>query len=318
MSKYSPSLDDLRIFTLVAQLANFSRVAEQMDLAPSSISMAISRLEAQLGARLFQRTTRRVVLTNEGVTLLARTERLLEDFNEVSGLFRRADTRLTGRLRVDVPLGMAAGLVMQRLPEFHAQHPDLQLDIFSTDRRVDVIADGFDCVVRVGAATDASLVFRPLGVLPLVNVASPAYLEAYGRPATPADLASHLLVNYAPNPSDPAAKFEYMDGLVARTVTVPHRVTVNNSPACGAACRAGFGIAQLPLLGVASYLASGLLVQVLPDNVPAAMPINLLYPHRRNVPQRVRVFGDWLVEVVDASMGDKLGCVSASGVTVRA
>jgi DNA-binding transcriptional LysR family regulator len=303
MNRPSPSLDDLRIFTLVARLANFSRVAEQKNLAPSSVSMAISRLEAQVGARLFQRTTRKMVLTNEGVTLLARSERLLEDFDEVTDLFRGAETRLTGRLRVDVPLGMAAGLVMQRLPEFHSQHPGLLLDIFSTDRRVDVIADGVDCVVRVGAATDASLVCRPLGVLPLVNVASPAYIEAYGMPDTPMALASHYLVNYAPNPSDPAAKFEYMDCAVKRTVSVPHRVTVNNSPACSAACRAGFGIAQLPFLGVASYLASGMLVQVLPDHVPAAMRINLLFPHRRNVPRRVRLFGDWLSGVIDASMG---------------
>ncbi|KUG40644.1 hypothetical protein AL053_04770 [Pseudomonas savastanoi pv. fraxini] len=302
MSKPLPSLDDLRIFNLVAQLKNFSRVAEQIDLAPSSISMAVSRLEAQLGARLFQRTTRKMVLTDEGLTLLSRSERLLEDFDEVTSLFRQPGNHLTGRLRVDLPLGMAAGLVMQRLPEFHARHPDIQLDIFSTDRRVDVIADGFDCVVRVAAATDVSLVCRPLGALPLVNVASPAYIEAYGMPATPADLALHYLVNYAPNPSDSAAKFEYMDGTVARTVTVPHKVTVNNSPACGAACRAGFGISQLPLLGVASYLASGLLVKVLPDYLPATMPINLLYPHRRNVPQRVRLFGDWLVEVVDATV----------------
>jgi DNA-binding transcriptional LysR family regulator len=267
-----------------------------------SYQLSISRLETQLGARLFQRTTRRVVLTDEGVALLARTERLLDDFEEISGLFRPADGRLSGRLRVDLPLGMAAGVVMQMLPEFLARHPDLELEVFSTDRRVDLIADGFDCVVRVGAVVDDTLVCRPLGWLPLVNVASPAYIATYGMPRELPDLATHYLVNYAPNSSQHSTGFEYLDAKVTRAVAMPHRITVNNSAAYGAACRAGLGIAQLPLFSVEPYLASGALVQLMPLHTPAPMPVNQLYPHRRNVPRRVRVFGDWLAEVVGTSM----------------
>ena len=302
MSKPKPSLDDLRIFVLVSQLGNFSRVADQLMAAPSSISMSISRLETQLGARLFQRTTRRVVLTDEGMALLARSERLLEDFEEISGLFRQTESRLTGRLRVDLPLGMAAGVVMHMLPEFLARHPDLKLEVFSTDRRVDVIADGFDCVVRVGSVVDDTLVCRPLGRLPLVNVVSPGYIDTYGMPHSLADLETHYLVNYAPNPSHKSVGFEYLDGKVTRVMAMPHRITVNNSAAYGAACRSGFGIAQLPLFSVEAYLESGVLVQVMPCHIPAPMPINQLFPHRRNVPQRVRAFGDWLAEVVETSM----------------
>jgi DNA-binding transcriptional LysR family regulator len=303
MSKATPSVDDLRTFMLVARLGSFSRVAEQLETAASSISTAVGRLEAQLGARLFQRTTRKVVLTQEGKELLGRSERLLEDYDELAGLFRQGESRLTGRLRVDLPLGMASGIVMKLLPGFMARHPDLSVDVFSTDRRVDVIGDGYDCVVRAGPVVDETLACRPLGRLPLVNVASRAYLDTFGMPRSLADLAGHHLVNYQPNPSGAPAAFEYMEGQTTRMLPMRHRITVNNSAAYGAACRAGFGIVQVPRVGVEAELAAGDLIQVLPDCQPPPMPVNLLYPHRRNVPQRVRLFGDWLAEIMAADLG---------------
>jgi len=303
MHRPTPSVDDLRIFMLVARLGSFSRVAEQQQASPSAISTAISRLEVQLGARLFHRTTRTVVLTQEGTELLARSERLLEDFDEITGLFRQAASTLAGRLRVDLPLGMASGIVMDMLPAFMAQHPGLQMDVFSTDRRVDVVADGFDCVIRGGAVVDDLLVCRPLGYLPLINIVSPRYIAAHGHPESVNGLAGHYLVNYAPNPTDQPAGFTYRDGQAERVLPMRHQVTVNNSAAYSAACRAGFGIAQVPLIGAEADLAAGRLVQVLPDHVPAPMPVNQLYAHRRNVPQRVRVFGDWLADIVATSMG---------------
>ncbi|CAN7796630.1 LysR family transcriptional regulator [Caballeronia sp. LjRoot34] len=134
-----PSTDDLRIFILVAQLASFTRAALQMQIPRSTVSTSIKRLETQLGARLLQRTTRRVMLTHEGQELLNRSERLLNDFEELALLFRLGDSHLSGQLRVDLPLGMAAGVVMAALPTFTSLHPALRVDVFSTDRRVDVV-----------------------------------------------------------------------------------------------------------------------------------------------------------------------------------
>jgi DNA-binding transcriptional LysR family regulator len=302
MSKQNPTLEDLRTFALTARLGSFTRVAEQMHTSPSSISIAIGRLEAQLGARLFQRTTRKIVLTDEGKELLGRSERLLDDVEELTGLFRQRDNQLRGRLRVDMPLGMASGIVMEMLPTFARLHPLLTIDALSSDRRVDVVADGYDCVVRAGPPVDEALVCRPLGNVPLVNVASRSYLDVHGEPRDLADLAAHYLVNYQPNPSDAPAGFEYVHDNTAQLLAMRHRITVNNSAAYGAACRAGFGIAQLPLIGVQTALASGSLVEVMPDYLPPPMQVNLLYPHRRNVPQRVRLFGDWLAEVVQNGM----------------
>nr|WP_137923519.1 LysR family transcriptional regulator [Cupriavidus sp. 2SB] len=299
MTAELPSTADLRVFVLVAQQASFTQAALRLQVPRSTVSTSISRLEKQLGARLLQRTTRRVVLTSEGQELLGRSERLLEEFEELATLFSTSHQQVSGLLRVDMPLGMAAGVVMAALPEFMARHPALQIDVCSTDRRVDVIADGFDCVVRAGSVVDESLACRPIGQMPLVNVVSRSYVAAHGVPEKLDDLAMHWLIHYMPNPSSTPMGFEYEEGGVTRSVPMAHRVTVNNSAAYSAACRAGFGLAQIPLATAAPDLETGLLVEVMTRHVPAPMPINLLYPHRRNVPARVRQFGDWLSERLD-------------------
>ncbi len=301
----SPSPDDLRAFVLVARLASFTRAAEQLQLPRATVSTAVLRLERRLGARLLQRTTRRVQVTADGDELLARSERLLEDLDEIAGLFRQRDGQIAGRLRVDMPLGMATAIVLPRLGEFQARYPGIQVDVFSTDRRVDVIAEGFDCVVRGGAVVDESLAYRPLGQIVLCNVASRGYIERHGMPATIADLAAHLLVNYQPNPSDSPATFDFVDPVTGKACAVPmrHAVTVNNSAAYAAACLAGLGIAQQPTLRAEEGIRAGTLVDLLPTHRPAPMPLNLLFPHRRNIPQRVRVFADWLAGVVGEASG---------------
>ncbi|MCY0389359.1 LysR family transcriptional regulator [Robbsia sp. Bb-Pol-6] len=302
MSAVLPATDDLRTFVFVARLASFTRAALQLQVPRSTVSTTIKRLETQLGARLLQRTTRSVVLTPEGQALLGRSQRLLDEFEELAFLFRGGDGHLRGRLRVDLPLGMSAGIVMAALPEFMDRHPALQVDVFSTDRRVDVIAEGFDCVVRAGSVADETLACRRLGELPLRNVVSRRYIEMHGEAESVPDLARHCLVRYQPNPSDLPVGFEYWDGRATVSVPMAHRVTVDNSAAYGAACRAGFGIAQLPQTSVAQDVRSGLLVEVMKRYLPAPMPLNLLYPHRSNIPARVRVFGDWLLDILGKSM----------------
>jgi DNA-binding transcriptional LysR family regulator len=298
-----PGPEDLRIFTWVARLSSFTKAANQLQQPRATISNAIQRLEDLLGARLLQRTTRRVQVTREGEELLERCERLLEDLDEIGSLFQQHGTQLRGRLRVDMPLGMAADMVLPRLPEFIGMHPELQVDIFSTDRRVDLVSEGFDMVVRAGPVVDESLVYRPLVTLDLCNVASPAYIKAHGMPNETADLARHWLINYQPNPESQPATFEYYDAPTEQTLHIPmrHMVTVNNSVAYGAACRAGLGIAQIPTVRAIAAIKAGLMVQVMPHHLPASMAVSILFPHRRNIPKRVRVFAEWVTEVVRAA-----------------
>lgn len=298
-----PAPEELRIFLWVARLASFTKAADQLQLPRATISTVIQRLESRLGARLLQRTTRRVQVTREGEELLERCERLLDDLDDIGAMFQQG-TQLRGRLRVDMPLGMASAIILPRLAEFLAAHPALQVDVFSTDRRVDVVGDGFDLVVRAGPVVDESLAHRPLPSGELRNVASPAYIAAHGAPGDIGDLARHWLVNYQPNAASVAVAFDYVDPLTGQATQVPmqHLVTVNNSVAYDAACRAGLGIAQLPTLRVASAIRSGELVELLPQHRPAAMAMNMLFPHRRNIPKRVRVFADWIVETVGSTL----------------
>jgi DNA-binding transcriptional LysR family regulator len=253
-------------------------------------------LEAQLGTRLFQRTTRRVSLTSDGELLAERARALLADASEIEVLFQQ-DQQLSGRLRVDLPVRLALDAVLPALPEFLAAHPSVTVELSCTDRRVDLVEEGFDCVLRVGAVHDPLLVARPLGHMRMVNVASPGYLAAHGTPATPDDLVTHghHLVHYSQSWADRRPRFDWVDAAgQERTLTLPSRVTVNNTDAYQAAAVAGAGVAQFPLQGVRHLLADGRLVQVLGGFDAAPLPVRFVLSQRRHTPRRVRVFMDWL------------------------
>jgi DNA-binding transcriptional LysR family regulator len=291
-------LDALKLFVRVAELGSFTRAAESLSLQKGAASIAVQQLEASLGTRLFQRTTRRVELTQDGRTCYDRAKDLLAEADELGSMFRQTPQRLSGRLRIDMSAGMAEQYVLPRLPEFASAHPELEFEISATDRFVDVIREGFDCVVRVGRVTDPSLVVRLLGHAPLVTCGSPAYLERHGTPRTLEDLAAHRLVHYVTSFGSRPDGWEYFDGTTYRTVPMAGSITVNNAGAYRAACLAGFGLIQVPAFGVVRSLAEGELVQVLEEHHAEPMPVSLVHAHRRHVPQRVRSFMDWLATLL--------------------
>src|SRR5690606_15295141 len=190
------TLDRYRIFMAVAELGGFTRAAERLDLPKASVSLAVRRLEAELGAQLLHRTTRRVRLTGDGEVFLERCRGLVEAFDDTREMFRVEPRDLRGRLRVDMSTGLAAGHVVPRLGEFLQAHPRLEIEIGVSERRVDVVGEGYDCVLRSGAVGDDSLVARPLGLLRVLNCASPEYLRRHGTPRRIEDLAGHRLVHY--------------------------------------------------------------------------------------------------------------------------
>lgn len=283
----------MQIFVSVAELASFSRTAEILGLPKSSVSGAVVQLENQVGARLLQRTTRRVALTPDGQACYERCKALLAEVDELEGMFRVPDAPVSGRLRVDMPGSFAQSLIMPALPQFLARHPALALELSSSDRRVDLIHEGFDCVVRVGTLADSGLVARPLGALKMVNCASPAYLARYGTPHVPADLDAHYLVHYI-NARGGADLFEYLEQGELRQRRMRGALAVNNTETYTAACLAGIGIIQVPEHGVRNHLARGALIGILADWPPPLMPVTLLYPHRRNLAKRVQAFIEWI------------------------
>ncbi len=289
-------LDAMQIFVRVAELASFTKAADSLGLPKASISTSVQQLESLLGTRLLHRTTRRVQLTLDGQIFYERSKDLLADMDDLEGLFQQGASNLTGRLRIDMPSGMAKNRILPRLPELLARHPQLQLEISSTDRRVDVIREGFDCVIRVGKLSDSSLIARPLGKLELLNCVSPAYIALHGKPHTLEDLPRHHLVHYVTTLGAKPAGFEFIHNNEPIFIPMNGNVTVNNSDAYSAACLAGFGIAQIPRIGAQEYIAQGNLIEILPEFRAEPMPVSLLYPNRRNLSRRVQVFMDWVSE----------------------
>lgn len=198
-----------------------------------------------------------------------------------------------------MPQSIAQDLVLPALPAFLARHPGLEIELSSVDRRVDLVGEGFDCVLRVGQLAESSLIARPLGRYRMVNAASPAYLDAMGRPRTLDDLDHHRLVHYVPGLGGRPDGFEYVDadGTV-RSRPMAGALTVNTTAAYSAAALAGLGLIQVPEAGIRAHLKSRRLVAVLPRWRAAPMPVSLVYAHRRHLPQRVQVFMSWLAALV--------------------
>jgi len=213
-------------------------------------------------------------------------------------MFHSSPSNLRGRLRIDLPNSMARNLIIPRLPEFLAAHPLLEMGISTTDRHVDVVQEGFDCVLRVGSLTNTDLVARPLGVMKMCNLASPAYLRRYGTPKTLADLSQHRLVHYAATLGTQGAGWEWQDGTMVRNQPMQSAIVVNGTDAYQAACLAGLGLIQVPVLSGMPLVDEGQLVEVMPAFAAAPMPVSLLYPHRRQVAPRVHAVLEWLTQVV--------------------
>ena len=277
--------------------------------------MAVQQLENHLGTRLLQRTTRKVLLTQDGQAFYERCKDLLADVDELQGMFQlQGSNAVRGRVRVDMTTGIARRAVIPRLPQLLELHPLLELELSSTERRVDLIREGFDCVLRAGAVVDPGLVGRTIGHMRMVNCASPAYLQTCGTPKTLDDLAQHRLVHYAATLGAKADGFDYVDVGETRTVSMGGALTVNNADAYQAACLAGLGIIQVPEVGVRDLLEQGALCSLLPQWVAPPMPLTLLYANRRNLPVRVRVVIDWLTEIVVKHLRSKTPSYFAAGI----
>ncbi len=291
-------LDAMQLFVRIAELSSYTRAAESLGLPKASASLAVQQLESQFGARLLNRTTRRVQMTPDGQSFYERCKDLLADMDELQTMFQQTPQTLRGRLRFDMPGGMAREIVIPRLPEFLREHPQVEVELSCTDRRVDLVREGFDCVLRVGTLQDLSVIARPLGSLPIINCVSPGYIEAFGEPRSLDELPQHRLVDYVSTLGARSGGFEYFDGERCHFIDMPATITVNNTDAYEACCLAGLGIIQVPRLGSELMLQGGRLVEVLRDFPAEPMPVSLLYAHRRHLPARVKAFMDWLTLIL--------------------
>lgn len=290
-------LDALAVFVKVAELASFTRAAEQLAMPKARASARVQALEADLGVRLLQRTTRTVRPTPDGEQLLSRAKQLLAEAQDVGTMFQGSRS-LRGVVRVDLPITFARDVIIPRIPELLAQHPQLELQVSTTDRRVDVIREGFDCVLSIGTLRASGLIAQRLGVLPIVNCASAAYLRRYGTPRTLADLDDHLLVHYSASLDASEPTFEYPTPTGYAQYPMRSVVTVNSADAYRAAAAAGLGIIQAPRIGLRQLIEDAVLVEVLPELASEPMPVSIVHGHGRSVPRRVRAVMTWLAGVM--------------------
>ncbi|MFS2005415.1 LysR family transcriptional regulator [Duganella sp. CT11-25] len=293
-------LKAMQIFKAVADCKSFTQAAERLDLPKPSVTNAVQAIEQQLGVRLLQRTTRKVSLTVEGALYLERCTALLNDLEDINGLFIGDGRLLSGAVRVDLPERLAHLYVIPALPEFFRRHPRIQVRLGSNDRFADLVGEGIDCAVRGGTLRDSTLVARRIAAMEQINVASPGYLAQYGTPHTLDDLRHHMAVNFFSSQSGRDMDWEYVDADGAeRTLAMRSQVSVSGTEAFIASCVAGLGLIQAPRQGLAPLLASGALVEVLPRWKPAPMPLNIVYSHNRHLSPRVKVFVDWLGSVLE-------------------
>lgn len=302
-------VETIRAFVRVAELKSFTQAAQSLGLPKASVSHAIQLLESQVGARLLHRTTRHVQVTQDGNRFYEQCKLLLSDIDELEGMFRCAPNNIRGRLRVDMPTAIAKNIVLPKLPEFLLQYPEVELELSATDKRVDVIGDGFDCVLRVGSLVDSDLIARPLGDIQVVSCVSPHYVAQYGEPRDIDSLCAHYLVHFTPTLGAKPSGWKYWLDKECRSVDMQARVVVNNAEAYIGACLAGLGIIQAPLMGVRSHLENGSLVEVLKAYSGGVMPISLIYPNRKHLSRRLQIFMDWLADLIqsEAAMSVK-GC----------
>lgn len=282
-------------FVETARLGSFSAAAALLGVPKSSISQAVTKLEKQLGTPLFNRSTRSVSLTSDGETFLPQSIAILSEWDALQSQFSSSADSISGELRIDMPSRFATNILLPILGEFISAYPNIKLRVSSVDRKVDIIKEGFDCVIRVGALTDSSLVARRLLTYPIYNCVSPEYATKWGIPQSLDDLANHKVIDYSHTLSHKAPVFEYMKNGELRTVEMQSLLSVNSTQAYFAACSNGLGIAQIPSVGVEVELKEGKLIRVLPEYEAQPMPVNLLFPSRRQMPLRLKVFSEWLV-----------------------
>ena len=292
--------DAMQAFVRVVETGSFTRAATTLGVGRATVTQLVQQLEARLQVRLLERTTRRVAVTADGAAFYERVVRLLADLDDAETSLAGAVAAPRGRLRVDVPAPLASRVVVPALPGFHARYPDVELVLGASDRVVDLIGANVDCVVRGGELADTSLVARRLARLELGVFAAPGYLAATGMPAHPCELEAppHHAVGFLWARSGKPLSYTLRRGGESVQVHARHRLVVDDGNAFIAAVAAGLGVAWLPAYMAAGHMARGELVRLFPDWQLPPMPLSLAWRPRPHVSARLRVFIDWMVELM--------------------
>lgn len=288
-------LNLLATFAKVAELESFTAAAAALNSSKSAVSRQISNLEAELGVRLLHRTTRKLSLTEAGAAVLVRCQRIVAEAEEAELAATQLEAAVSGTLRVSAPMSFGISQLGRVMPAFINAYPNLTVQLELDDRRIDLVDEGFDVGLRISAMLDSSLIARAITPIRSVLVGAPAYLDRVGRPNHPGALKDHECVRYSLADRQNVWTF-LKEGLAPVRVSVSGSVLSNNGEMTVAMVRGGVGLAYLPDFLVADDIACGALEPLLTDWAETALMCHAIYPSRRHVPTKVRVFIDYLVE----------------------
>lgn len=287
-------LREIECFIAVAELGSFVKAADALGISKAAVSRTVLELEARLGSRLMQRTTRRLSLTEAGALYLERCKQIVAALEEADDLLLAGAANPTGLLRINAPHTFGVLHLAPLWPMFLERYPGVALDITLSDRIVDIIDEGFDMAIRIARLSDSTLVHRKLATTDLKICASPAYLDKYGTPTHPQELGQHHTISYSYNASKDEWLFNGPAGPVS--VKIHSRIHVNNGDSCVAAALGGAGITRQPTFMIDQYLRSGQLVPLLSDYTSPELGIYAVYPSRAHLPPKVRAMLDFLSE----------------------
>jgi len=287
-------LESLEVFVAVAEAGGLSAAARRLGLSPTMVGKHLSALEARLGVRLLNRTTRRQNLTEAGELFLARSRAVLAQVAEAEDAVAASRGQAAGLLRIGAPISFGVARLAPALSDFMAAHPRVEVELALSDGRTDAVGEGLDALFRVGPLADSNLIARPLAPYRMVVAAAPAYLAAHGTPRTPGDLAGHACLGLTHWGLRHAWRFDGPEGGVE--VPVAYRLRIDNGPALRAAAVAGGGIILQPEALVGADLAAGRLVPLLDGYEPPARPMYLIYPPDRSPPAKLKAFVDFALK----------------------
>ncbi len=303
-----PSFDErivngISVLSAIVDSGTFAAASEILDMSQSGVSRSIARLEARLGIRLLERTTRSVSLTDEGRRFYEQVMPLLAGLEEAAASAAQGTTAIRGRLRVNVDPYFSSLVLGPKLGEFLEAHPQLRLELITRDQLGDLIADGFDLAVRFGHPRPSTLVARKLLDSRMLTVAAPAYLRRHGHPKDPRELqdGAHTCIQFRDPETGRAFPWEFHQKRRRLAFETAGPLTVNDAGTLYSACLAGFGLAQVMDLGVGALLADGRLVNVFPDWPDERFPLYALHPSRRHLPAKTRAFIEFVVSLLPAA-----------------
>ncbi len=285
-------LDGMRTFVAVIEAGSFARAADRLDRSPQLVSKYVAQLEARLGTRLLNRSTRRLSITEAGQAYFDRCVQVLADIDEMERAVADMTTQARGKLRINAPMSFGITHLSRAIAAFQREQPEVHVDLTLNDRAVDIISEGFDLAIRIARLADSALVARRLARIRLVACASPGYLDRHGAPREPADLAAHNCLQYAYWTDGSRWRFE-RDG-ESHVVDGRGTLAANNGDALRAAAVADVGVVVLPTFIVGNELRSGRLVRILPEYEIPGLAVYAVYAHRQFLSAKVRTFVDHL------------------------